>query len=71
MNIIVEHQGVKRIISGPFNICGTRADFMDLRDQLAQGCVDDFSYGWVKVRRAEEPGKADTKPLHWRCGVQA
>ena len=67
MDIVIEYQGVKRAISGPFNILATRADFMALRDQLARGCVDDFCYGWVDIRTTEAKSKPDTPPISWKA----
>ena len=66
MKIIIEYQGVKRQIEGPFEICASGADFKRLREQLSYGCMDEFIYGWVKVRTVESESAANTSPIGWK-----
>lgn len=69
MKIILEAEGVKRELSGPFNIALSRVDLSALRTQLnridseweAAGC----SYGWASVYpQATGPGP-NTPPMPW------
>ena len=34
MRVVIEHGKTKRVIGGPFNICGSKADLRALEDQL-------------------------------------
>ena len=65
MKIIIDYNGVKRIIEGPFSICATRGDFMALREQLSEGCMEDHSYGWVTIRTHENNPSINTQPIDW------
>lgn len=52
MKIIVSAQGVKRVIEGPYAICGSATDFKTLRDALNRALDIEgqpFCYGWIDV----------------------
>jgi len=74
MRILIEQNGVKREIVGPFAICMGREDAENLvscvREQLNRHCGDDpehrFSYGWIDIvdkHRAEPTG--NLPPMPW------
>lgn len=69
MRLVLEAEGVKRELIGPFNIAISRADLSTLRTQLdridaeweSSGCC----YGWATVfPKATGPGPNST-PLAW------
>lgn len=69
MKLVLEAEGVKRELAGPFNIAMSRADLDTLRTQLdrvaaewdAGGC----RYGWAAIYpKAQGPGPNST-PRRW------
>jgi len=52
MKIIIEHDHVKRELSGTgFNICGSREDLMRITETIQSHIIGtSFGYGWIKVR---------------------
>lgn len=67
MRIIIEHNGVKRVLEGDgFNICGSAVDLRRIADAIQS---DDLAiYGWVKVRDTKpDPhfAGANVEPLPW------
>lgn len=62
MKIVIGKDGVKREITGPFNICGSKKDL----DALVK-CIQDTGvpvYGWVRIVDSE-PCIPNTPPLKW------
>ena len=49
MSLIIEHGKTKRIISGPYNVCGSRADLRLLQKAIELYVDDDWIYGWVMI----------------------
>lgn len=58
MKIIICHSKTKREINGPFNICGSRADLLQLAEAIQEACGSDeeprMVYGWVNIQ-VEQP----------------
>lgn len=79
MRIFIEHLNTKRIIQGPFNICGSFNDLKRLRDALTdglrEGAEDQFNYGWINVTvegTGVDPNfEATIKQKSIKLGVQA
>lgn len=66
VKIIIEHGNTKREINGPFNICGSKQDLNDLKEQLERALQDDFNYGWVEiVEYIKCDTIANTPPQKW------
>ena len=67
MKIVLEHGATKRIIEGPFNICGSREDLQSLVDQLTLRITHtNFCYGWVPITLMQSnPTNANTPPKRW------
>lgn len=65
MKIVIDAQGVKREIEGPYSICASAPDLRRLRDAIAGFLVrEDQVYGWVEI--VEKPVHApDSKPKPW------
>lgn len=65
MTIVIEAGESKRQIEGPFNICGSREDLLEIADRiLKEADKDDFYYGWVSVSlRAKSI--VNTPPKKW------
>lgn len=62
MKIIIEKDGIKREILGPFNICGSANDLATI-----VRCIDSeniITYGWVKISE-REPFTPNTPPRAW------
>lgn len=50
MIIIIGKDGIKRRITVPFQICGSREDIKKLVTQLYDHLArDDWSYGWLNI----------------------
>lgn len=64
MKIVIEHKTTKRIIDGPFNICGSRSDLEHIINKLEKAVDSDFCYGWVKINFDQE-SIANTAPIPW------
>jgi hypothetical protein len=65
--ILIEHDGVKRELAYPFNICISRADMEHLVKEFQRALADEeWSYGWKPVhgpiRFSTAPG---TLPRRW------
>jgi hypothetical protein len=69
MKIIIEYDGVKREIEGPFNICGSAADLRSLSEQL-RGFDPDASYGWMSIRTTEASITPNQPPIGWHDPVR-
>lgn len=64
MTIIINAQGVKREIEGPYSVCGSTVDLVRLRDALTAALDCGLTYGWVEV--AERPViTANQHPEPW------
>ena len=68
IKIIIEYSQTKRVINGPFSICGERATLLSIAEQIRQqvsGQDDDRFYsGWIQIRESL-PILSDTKPVEW------
>ena len=69
MKLVIEAEGVKRKLDGPFNICAGTDDLRELRDQidlmLARWEKENCCYGWATIYpRPTGPGPS-TNPLPW------
>jgi len=64
MKIIIEQDGVKRVLEGSFLLCISRADAKHLRHQLLQCTSEEHNYGWVGIA-ARASGVPDTQPMPW------
>lgn len=69
MRLIFSKDDVKREIEGPFEMCASRADLMELRSQLNNILAKDdtdrrFTYGWFSIWPAPIP-VVDTAPKKW------
>ena len=62
MKLIIEHQGIKREIRGPFNICGDRRSLMCIANRIIDAAPH---YGWVLIYETEA-GKANLAPISWK-----
>lgn len=66
MKIIIEHGRTKRLIRGPFNICGSRQEMQSIVDQLRGHLADEsWSYGWTSVVTERQPINANTATIEW------
>jgi hypothetical protein len=67
MRFVIDAQGIKRELSGPFSIATSRADLEALIWRLRRAAVawdfEGVSYGWVEVA---ELIRAEGEPLPWR-----
>ena len=66
--IIVDHKGVKRLIEGPFQICGDRATLRRIAEQIENQLGPDFSYGWIEIWPEALRSDPNQVPLDWRLG---
>jgi hypothetical protein len=63
MNIVIEHSNTKRVIKGPFNLCGSHVELRSIAEQiLAQ--IDD-GYGWIMIQSEVQKSLANTRPKEW------
>lgn len=60
MNIVIEHNGKKRRIKGPLNICGSRKDLLKIKEALSVD--EDFTYGWMMISEDNEHTRTITAP---------
>jgi len=67
MKIIIEHEGTKREINGPFNICIKEKDLITLSNKLnkVRKRKGGFYYGWIKIKESAE-FLANTEPKPWK-----
>ena len=69
MRFVIEAQGVKRELLGPFNVCASKPDFEALRDQLDLMLRDDFGYGWFTIWPKPQAARRDpdkgSPPIGW------
>ena len=66
MKIVIEHGKTKRMIDGPFNICGSREDLMQIVDEIVQKVTDSgMTYGWVAIRGPAQRVFTNTVPDKW------
>lgn len=65
MKIIIEHLHTKRVIEGPFNICGDRQDLITLMDAINETLHNSFSYGWVNITEQKQPSLVNMIPEPW------
>jgi hypothetical protein len=67
MKIIIEHNGIKRIIEGTgFNICASPEDLKTIAETITS--EDPKGYGWMKIRDPqpdEHSAPSNTKPIPW------
>ncbi len=66
MNVIIQQNGIKREIAGPFRLCLSRDDARSLTrcidSMAASGC-----YGWVDICDMPDGPLAEGVPLPWRA----
>ena len=69
MKIIIEFNGIKREIDGPFSICMSSKDVQSLKDAIRPLCdgSDGMTYGWVDVHEIL-PRKSNVPPKPWTDG---
>lgn len=66
MKMVISAGATKRIIEGPYAICGSHQDMLILQQALDHAMAEDrnFSYGWVNIsERAQLLG--NTQPEPW------
>lgn len=66
MRLIIEAEGVKRELNGPFRLCAGANDLRALRDQLDRIISEPFTYGWNTIWPAPQDAGPDTPPQTWR-----
>jgi len=70
VKLILETEGVKRELNGPFHLCASATDLETLRSQLdlilgswkEGGCV----YGWTTIFPRPVPQQHGGTPLPWK-----
>jgi hypothetical protein len=81
MKIIIEHSRTKRLITGPFRVCGDHNDLREIANQILQQIGDSPGYGWkevvetvkqpddgnfaVTMTRTQKTVCVDSSPLPW------
>jgi len=63
MKFVIDFQGIKREITGPFRICASSLDLQILKESLY--LPPGASYGWIKVTEDPMESASNTKPLSW------
>jgi hypothetical protein len=64
MKAIIEYEGVKRQIDGPFSICIGRGNLETLIQCLSEKQEGDLRYGWIEI--TERPERTpDSPPIGW------
>jgi len=64
--LVIEKDGVKRALSGPFRVCLSRETAERLIDQLVPALNRDASYGWLTVMpEIVDESPPDTPPREW------
>lgn len=68
MKLVIEYQGVKRVISGPFNVCLDRETAESIARCLTEFFADhpEISDGWLPI--TDLPNEAATgAPISWKA----
>lgn len=70
MKFVLETEGVRREIKGPFNLCGSLVDLKALRDQIDQQLNKEkiFVYGWITIWPEPIHDEPNRIPLKWTEG---
>jgi hypothetical protein len=68
MKLVIEHDGVKRVLGFPLGICGDRAAIEYLVQELQAHLADEgWCYGWTFIRPPYDGASPpNTAPLPWR-----
>ena len=64
MKLIVAHSRTKRLIEGPFELCGSEADFEWLVHCIRQQ-IHGLGYGWITIHEPPSPLLPNTEPVGW------
>lgn len=64
MKIIIEQGKRKRLLEGPFRICGSRED-LEMLIRCLQTEVQSFTYGWIDIVQLPPPPEPNTEPEPW------
>lgn len=64
MKILIDFNGVKREIDGPFWICGNRVDIATMQRTLYDAIEAGHEYGWIAITD-NPPLTANTPPIKW------
>ena len=49
LSLVINQDGVKRKLEGPFAICVGRDSLLTLRSRLNEIDMDSFAYGWITI----------------------
>jgi hypothetical protein len=69
MKIIISHSTTKRMIEGPFAICGSRKDLETIIARLQDALAQEFVYGWVDIYETSTK-QPNTAPEPWDMPTQ-
>lgn len=64
MEIIIDHNGIKRKIAGEFSLCGSARDLQILVDAIEDRLRGEFNYGWIEIHEPL-PGTPNSPPIDW------
>ena len=71
MKIVIMSEGVKREISGAFDVCMSRADMEALCQQLdVQLKKEDWTLGWLTIWPRPVRDINGTPPLNWKASAR-
>lgn len=63
--VIVDFSKTKRIIDGPFMICGEREILRSIANQILHATDANFSYGWVSLLPCPNNYGKSGSPVEW------
>ena len=65
MTILIQQSGTKRVLTGAFELKGSRNDLVRIaRQMLEQADRDNFSDGWIEIHPMIEGG-TNKVPINW------
>lgn len=66
MKVIIEQDGVKRQIEGPFWMCVSNRDAQHIIDALQKLLNEGIAYGWLPITELPPPSMSSTSPQGWK-----
>lgn len=68
MQIIISHSKIKRVINGPFSLCGNGRDLFLIAKCITTLAHNEEYYGWIDVYDKPEV-LVNTPPIDWDDGL--
>lgn len=65
MKLVIEQDGIKRALEGPFEVCLSKQDAQAIIRCLREAADSQAFYGWVLIHDCNVKRCSDTAPIPW------